>query len=66
VRLAQTDGNVEVEVTDDGHGAPVGARDGGGLTGMRERATALGGRFEAGSAPDGGFRVWASLPAVPR
>jgi signal transduction histidine kinase len=67
VRLAQTDGDVEVEITDDGHGAPVGARDGGGLTGMRERATALGGRFEAGSAPGGGgFRVWASLPAVPR
>jgi signal transduction histidine kinase len=67
VRLAQTNGNVEVEVTDDGRGAPAGARDGGGLTGMRERATALGGRFEAGSAPGGGgFRVWASLPAVPR
>ena len=68
VRLAQSNGAVEVEVTDDGHGAPPGVRDGGGLTGMRERAAALGGRFEAGPAAPGGsgFRVWAWLPAVPR
>jgi signal transduction histidine kinase len=67
VRLEQTNGTIEVEITDDGRGAPAGARDGGGLAGMRERATALGGRFEAGTAPGGGgFRVWASLPAVPR
>lgn len=51
---------------DDGHGAPATLRHGGGLTGMRERATTLGGRFEAGGTPDGGFRVWASLPVIPR
>ena len=39
---------------------------GGGLTGMRERAVALGGHFDAGAAPGGGFRVWASLPAGTR
>lgn len=66
VRLSHHDDVVEVEVRDDGRGAPAPVRPGGGLTGMRERATALGGRFEAGTAPDGGFRVWAVLPVVPR
>jgi signal transduction histidine kinase len=66
VRLTRRDGVVEVEVRDDGRGAAGPVRPGGGLTGMRERAAALGGRFEAGGAPSGGFRVWASLPVVPR
>ena len=66
VRLTRRDGVVEVEVRDDGRGAPGPVRAGGGLIGMRERAGALGGRFEAGGAPSGGFRVWASLPVVPR
>jgi signal transduction histidine kinase len=66
VRLARHDGVVEVEVRDDGRGAAEPVRPGGGLTGMRERAAALGGRFEAGGAPSGGFRVWAALPVVPR
>jgi signal transduction histidine kinase len=29
---------------------------------MRERATMLGGTFEAGPLPDGGYRVHALLP----
>jgi signal transduction histidine kinase len=66
VRLTRRDGVVEVEVRDDGRGAVGPVRAGGGLTGMRERAAALGGRLEAGGAPSGGFRVWASLPVVPR
>jgi signal transduction histidine kinase len=66
VRLARRDGVVEVEVRDYGRGAADPVRAGGGLTGMRERAAALGGRFEAGGAPSGGFRVWASLPVAPR
>jgi signal transduction histidine kinase len=66
VRLARSDGVVEVEVRDDGRGSADPVRAGGGLTGMRERAAALGGRFEAGGTPTGGFRVWASLPVVPR
>jgi signal transduction histidine kinase len=64
VRLTHRDGAVEIEVRDDGRDAPAAPRPGGGLTGMRERAAALGGAFEAGAAPGGGFRVWASLPAV--
>jgi signal transduction histidine kinase len=66
VRLTRRDGVVEVEVRDDGRGAVGPVHAGGGLTGMRERAAALGGRLEAGGAPSGGFRVWASLPVVPR
>jgi signal transduction histidine kinase len=65
VRLARAAGRIEVEVVDDGPGAGQGPCDGGGLTGMRERAAVLGGAFEAGPASQGGFRVWASLPAVP-
>jgi signal transduction histidine kinase len=49
-------------VRDDGRGAPPDAHDGNGLTGMRERALALGGRFEAGTVEGGGFRVRALLP----
>jgi signal transduction histidine kinase len=65
VRVARHDGVVEIEVRDDGVGASA-LTPGGGLIGMRERAAAVGGRLEAGSAPGGGFRVWASLPVVPR
>lgn len=64
VRVRRRNGAVEVEVRDDGRGAPHGLQAGGGLTGMRERATALGGSFEAGAA-GAGFRVRASLPVVP-
>lgn len=65
VRIARRDDAVEVEVVDDGVGPAVANGSGGGtgLAGMRERAAALGGRLEAGAAPGGGFRVWASLPA---
>jgi signal transduction histidine kinase len=63
VRVAARDGTVEVEVSDDGRGASPGAHDGNGLAGMRERAAALGGRFEAGTVAGGGFRVRALLPA---
>jgi signal transduction histidine kinase len=55
---------VQVEVRDDGVGAPGGgaAAGGHGLIGMRERALLYGGRVEAGAAPEGGFRVVARLP----
>ena len=41
-------------------GTPAGT--GYGITGMRERATLLGGDFAAGPRPGGGFRVTARLP----
>jgi len=63
VRVAASNGAVEIEVSDDGQGAPPGTPDGNGLTGMRERAAALGGSFDAETTPGGGFRVRALLPA---
>jgi signal transduction histidine kinase len=54
-----------VQVEDDGRGtSPNGSTAGGGngIPGMKERATALGGRLDAGPRPGGGFRVRASLP----
>jgi signal transduction histidine kinase len=55
---------LEVEVVDDGPGtAGAELAEGNGIAGMRERAAALGGRFEAGQVNGGGFRVWARLPA---
>ena len=55
---------VEVDVRDDGRGAPEGHDDAGGhgLLGMRERASLLGGTLEAGASPGGGYRVHARLP----
>ncbi|WP_344938710.1 sensor histidine kinase [Sphaerisporangium flaviroseum] len=52
-----------VRVDDDGR-LPAGARPvpGVGLTGMRERVTALGGRLRTGPRPEGGFTIRASLP----
>jgi signal transduction histidine kinase len=69
VRVTYDDG-VTVEVVDDGVGAPVPvsggpAPAGNGITGMRERAEALGGTVEAGPVAGGGFRVWAHLPVRP-
>ncbi|HEX2054209.1 MAG TPA: histidine kinase [Actinomycetota bacterium] len=51
-----------VSVDDDGKGSN-GSGGGHGIAGMRERAEAVGGRLEAGEAPNGGFRVWAVLPS---
>jgi signal transduction histidine kinase len=55
---------LEVEVVDDGRGAPgrSGAGSGFGLIGMRERAALLGGSLEAGPTAHGGYRVHARLP----
>jgi signal transduction histidine kinase len=61
VTVRADNGTVEVEITDDGAGATT-THEGNGLTGMRERATALGGTFEVGPGPQGGFRVRALLP----
>jgi signal transduction histidine kinase len=57
--------DVDIEIVDDGAATePAQAEpDGRGLTGMRERAHALGGTLDAGPATERGFRVAARLPA---
>ena len=56
---------LEVVVRDDGRGRSRNLAQGGhGLVGVRERATMLGGRFEAGRQPDGGFAVRVLLPVA--
>ena len=62
VRLEGTDGFLEIEVTDTGTATTTLPGSGQGIVGMRERAMLLGGTFEAGPQPDGGFRVFARLP----
>ncbi|MBM9623044.1 sensor histidine kinase [Streptomyces zhihengii] len=63
VAIARTPGRLVLRVDDEGPatGSDAGG-SGNGLAGMRERAAALGGTVEAGTRPDGGFRVRAELP----
>jgi signal transduction histidine kinase len=64
VRLAYTDGEIELAVTDDGRGFDTASvRAGYGLLGMRERAEALGGALEIESATGRGTRLLLRLPA---
>ncbi|HEY4025464.1 MAG TPA: histidine kinase [Candidatus Dormibacteraeota bacterium] len=62
VRVSRAGDRLEVEVVDDGTGAPGGAGAGSGIAGMAERAAALGGECTAMNRPEGGFRVRAVLP----
>jgi len=68
VRVTYEDTNMHVEIDDDGM-APAGGSSaigsGSGITGMRERAAALGGDLSAGFRHGGGFRVSARLPVGP-
>ncbi|WP_030856764.1 sensor histidine kinase [Streptomyces sp. NRRL S-37] len=73
VGLAWNRDRVTVTVADDGKGTRTGSHGsatadrppGYGLIGMRERATAVGGRLFAGSRPEGGFLVSTELPLPP-
>ena len=65
VRLTSGQGNLSVEVTDDGRGPggqPGERTQGHGLIGMRERVGMYGGEFSAGPLPGQGFQVRATFP----
>lgn len=62
VHLGYGDETLTVRVEDDGNAAEADTAPGFGLTGMRERVTALGGSLEAAPRLGGGFRVVAELP----
>ena len=65
VRLTWEHDQLRVEVLDDGPASGGGgAGSGRGLAGMRERATLVGGRLEAGPRLGGGYAVRAWLPIV--
>jgi signal transduction histidine kinase len=63
VALCYGAAELEVEVLDDGVGAPSAASGGHGMVGMRERVALYDGTLEIGSRPGGGFGVRAVLPA---
>jgi signal transduction histidine kinase len=71
VRIAYEDGDVLVEVLDDGgpsvgntgpNTGNIGTGTGSGIAGMKERARALGGDLVTRPRPHGGFEVRARLP----
>jgi signal transduction histidine kinase len=62
VRVRYGDGELEIEVVDDGSATGNGDGTGHGLLGIRERVTVYGGSFEAGRETLGGYAVRARLP----
>jgi signal transduction histidine kinase len=63
VEVSRLDGEVVVEVVDDGVGGADTER-GSGLRGLADRVEALGGRLRVWSPTDGGTRVRAEIPCV--
>jgi signal transduction histidine kinase len=55
---------LQIRIEDDGDGPQTEGEEsrGSGLSGMRERAAALGGKLDAGPRAEGGFKVLARLP----
>jgi signal transduction histidine kinase len=62
VRIQYGEESLLVQVEDDGTGLTGPPREGNGIVGMRERATALGGTLTTTRTPTGSFRVTATLP----
>ncbi len=65
VQLGRRKNALCLEVGDDGRGLPARYRAGVGLTGIRERATELGGTADIGASPQGGTLVLVRLPLRP-
>jgi signal transduction histidine kinase len=67
VQISYRPDTLSVRIDDDGRARPDAPPEPGiGLTGMRERVTALGGRLRAGPRREGGFTVEAELPVRTR
>jgi signal transduction histidine kinase len=65
VRIDDLAGELRFEVTDDGEGAPYGAiTEGAGLTNMRDRVAAVGGRLRIISRPGIGTEVRGRVPVA--
>lgn len=62
IRLDQSDGQLVIEISDDGIGLPSDHPTGVGLLSMRERAAELGGTCQVTALPGGGTQVKAILP----
>jgi signal transduction histidine kinase len=63
VRIGEANGQLEVEIVDDGAGG-ADARRGTGLVGLNDRTAAVGGRLLVDSPAGGGTRVRAELPCA--
>jgi len=61
IRVVRADGQVELELLDDGVGCQD-RGDGNGLRGLRERVAAREGTVAVGDRPGGGFRLAVTLP----
>jgi signal transduction histidine kinase len=61
IRLTRESREASLEITDNGSQAGSTA-PGNGLRGLQERAAARGGHADAGPLPDGGFRIFVSVP----
>jgi signal transduction histidine kinase len=66
VGIGYADGNLELEVSDNGAGFDPGEAQGSGLANMSDRLEALGGRLSLRSRPGEGTRITARMPAQPR
>jgi two-component system, NarL family, sensor histidine kinase DesK len=60
--LTRADGQVRIEVANDGRHVPQ-ALAGNGLRGLEERLATLGGKLDASALADAGFRLVATVPA---
>jgi two-component system sensor histidine kinase DesK len=63
VEAVCVDGDVRLEVVDDGRGPLAAVAAGNGLEGVRERLSEVGGGLELDGAPGGGFRLVARVPS---